>query len=1442
MAPLVFLSHAPSERDDIQQLRRALEDRGIAATSSGSAETREAIHAADAFVLLLSPKSIGSDAVQREVQFALERAMAEPAYRLVVLLRGMDTGAVRLLFGVAETRCLTLPPDSLWVGEAAQQIAQALGKVPADDLAAKAPEPAPPMAELMLEFFQPKLVTVDGKHRAAGLLRLDYTPAEGGRGVRGTYTEFVSPLGPTDAEDLRWYIEDYFRWPFDVFRDRAKGIEAKLPQWGKQLYDAIVRDQEEPMQAFIKARREDGEPIERRITINVDDRKSGAEGKDAAALLFGLPWELLHDGNSYLFDGALKARVRRTLPSDVERPRAKPRERVRVLLVRARPEDESAAFLDPRASAMPLVETLHELGDQVKLDILPDGTFEAMQRALTDAEEAKDPYQVVHFDGHGVYDKVRGLGLLCFEDAEDARTGIEKRRADPVEASKIGGLLRDRRVPLFVLEACQTATADKQSETSVAAELLRQGVVSVVAMRYSVLVPTATEFVHAFYGALVKGKRIGTAMVEAQLALKHAPVRLDFGAKGRLSLEDWMVPVLFQEGDDPQIFVGGVDTRPAAIEDRKKVDAVRRGDLPQLPGHGFVGRAKDLLRIERRIRCQRRVAILGRGGEGKTALAAEAARWLLLTKQRERVAFVSVERLSDARAVLDAIGRQLVAGYSVATAEAGGVDALLPVKDALRERQSLLVIDNFESLIALAGKDPTNEEAVHKIVNLVHELANVGETWLITTSREPLQKPLDGNELRLRALDRREACELLVNVLRDKEIEPARESKPAEEMEKALASLIDAVGGHARSLVLLGPHIAGRGIEVTRESIRHEMVELEKLHPGDREKSLLASVRVSLTRLEEAIRKTIAPLCVFRQAAHASVMAHVLEIDHEDALEIGSILIALGLADDDGPYLLPDPALKEVLIDELAVTEYSLAENRWFDGMLALVKFLYKEHSQDAEMVIHGIATALIELLAVVMAIENQVQASSLTAEEGVELLWPLESLVAKIGRRRALLLVRNVRERLAIQISMWSHASFNADSEEVDRLLEAGNIGVAFELVTRLRERAANARNSFPEAEYDYALACFKLGRVLRMSGNAKQALDVLDEAEDLFDALVQANDSDAERMWSVVVTDKGDAFFALGQLDAAARAYHEGIRRADARGGVRAGAVARAQLSAVRLKQRRFAEALELLSRARTDFEALGEPGPLATAWHQIAMLYEQVERPRDAEYAYKESLRIEVKLGNRAGEAMTLGQLGRLYSRQGRPTDALTLYNRAVALLSAAGDLDNLSRMHNGRGITLRSLGRLDEAREALTMAAQIDEQLEHGGERWKSWGALFQLEHAAGRFEAAKNARAKVIEAYCAYRRAGGAPTEGFHLIVCEIGKLIWWHRDAAASLLRQLHTDEAPDEPQSNRLLLRVLDSIIAGNRDPALADDPDLEPLVAAELQLLLESLIAAGK
>src|SRR5205823_3743092 len=115
-----------------------------------------------------------------------------------------------------------------------------------------------------------------------------------------------------------------------------------------------------------------------------------------------------------------------------------------------------------------------------------------------------------------------------------------------VFTDELGPVLRDYRIPLVFLEACQTAKAEKASE-SVASELLKVGVASVVAMSHSVLVETARRFVEAFYRALAEGKRVGDAMLAGQHALKGDTFRGKVFGAGELRLEDWFVPVLFQE-------------------------------------------------------------------------------------------------------------------------------------------------------------------------------------------------------------------------------------------------------------------------------------------------------------------------------------------------------------------------------------------------------------------------------------------------------------------------------------------------------------------------------------------------------------------------------------------------------------------------------------------------------------------------------------------------------------------------------------------------------------------------------------------------------------------------------------------------------------------------------------------------------------------------------
>ena len=295
---------------------------------------------------------------------------------------------------------------------------------------------------------------------------------------------------------------------------------------------------------------------------------------------------------------------------------------IRILLITARPEDNACGYIDHRASALPLVEAMEVLGGLVRLHLLSPPTLPALSQALQRARDARQPYHVVHFDGHGVYDRSVGLGRLCFEDPQDSDK-LDQRRHATVFTPELGALLRDHRVPLVFLQACQTAMSDLANE-SVATTLLSVGVASVVAMSHSVLVETACRFVKAFYQALAQGKRVGDAMLAGQRRLKDDSLRGRVFGVGELRLADWFVPVLFQGKHDPQLF----RTTPSKQTQADYQTALTRrlGRLPAAPATGFIGRSRDLLALERLLRDGRYAVLRGQGGEGKTALAAMPAR------------------------------------------------------------------------------------------------------------------------------------------------------------------------------------------------------------------------------------------------------------------------------------------------------------------------------------------------------------------------------------------------------------------------------------------------------------------------------------------------------------------------------------------------------------------------------------------------------------------------------------------------------------------------------------------------------------------------------------------------------------------------------------------------------------------------------------------------
>ena len=84
--------------------------------------------------------------------------------------------------------------------------------------------------------------------------------------------------------------------------------------------------------------------------------------------------------------------------------------------------------------------------------------------------------------------------------------------SDLVGASKVAAVLAEGRVPVAVLNACQSGAVGKELEASVATALLKAGCAAVVAMAYSVYAVAAAEFMAAFYETLFTGASVGQAV------------------------------------------------------------------------------------------------------------------------------------------------------------------------------------------------------------------------------------------------------------------------------------------------------------------------------------------------------------------------------------------------------------------------------------------------------------------------------------------------------------------------------------------------------------------------------------------------------------------------------------------------------------------------------------------------------------------------------------------------------------------------------------------------------------------------------------------------------------------------------------------------------------------------------------------------------------------
>ncbi len=568
--------------------------------------------------------------------------------------------------------------------------------------------------------------------------------------------EIEFALSSQDAEQVRWYLEDYLQFAQDPAPRIAARVEKIMAERGEALFRAIFEGRNDATLLWAT--------IEPHLSSTRIEIETGVEEATS------IPWELIRNPHTRV-NLALSAQafVRSQPGAQTSLAPSGTGDKVRILLAICRPAaGDDVPF---RSVASRLVKGLSDADREAfQLDVLRPPTYEQLARELKLAKEKGEPYHIVHFDGHGAYADPKDIaaagrrfsnlmldaagtgprGFLCFEDSGGDPNGYL------VDGLTIGAMLKKAGVPILILNACKSAFADAKPQPSqdaqaaieeieaygtLAQAVMNAGTAGVVAMRYSVYVVTAAQFVAELYAALARGRTLGEAVAWARGNLADQPDRkIAYDAR---PLQDWAVPVVWErtpvrlwperKEDAPlKVTLDGNGAMAGTLDPR----------LPKTPDVGFFGRDETLYALDRAFDKHNIVLLHAFAGSGKTTTAAEFARWYALTGGIEGpVLFTSFERRLPLARALDKIGEIFGPALEHAGIQWGAVNDVQRRRialDVLGQIPVLWIWDNVEPISGFPAGTPSDWSAAEQ-QELRDFLADARETkakFLLTSRRD----------------------------------------------------------------------------------------------------------------------------------------------------------------------------------------------------------------------------------------------------------------------------------------------------------------------------------------------------------------------------------------------------------------------------------------------------------------------------------------------------------------------------------------------------------------------------------------------------------------------------------------------------------------------------------------------------------------------------------
>ncbi|MCI5194127.1 MAG: tetratricopeptide repeat protein [Candidatus Electrothrix sp. AU1_5] len=560
----------------------------------------------------------------------------------------------------------------------------------------------------------------------------------------------------------------------------------------------------------------------------------------------------------------------------------------------------------------------------------------------------------------------------------------------------------------------------------------------------------------------------------------------------------------------------------------------------------------------------------------------------------------------------------------------------------------------------------------------------------------------------------------------------------------ALVNLFQQVDFHPLSIGLLAQQLKERRPAELGERLEALLEE----QPADREdRSLLASLELSLERLPERCREWLPRLGVFAGGGLEEIVVKVAGLEEYPSewsilrhhLNLSGLMQAQQLQEANKIWLRFHPTLAPALWQKLGKEEQAELMEHYYRTYHQLVKYLYKLDDTSPNVARIAVQSELPNLLrAVYAALQKNL------AEDGVDFTDKVNLFLNNFGLRRDYQALAKAAAEVGgtVVSQTWFLAQFNLGNHLLQhgQITEAGNI---FQGILA---------NLGDVSSYNRWVALHMLGRCYRAQGQVTQSEQLYRHALAELTQLEQSEQ--VQQQINAAANDLADVLTDQGRYREAETIYQTGLEAMTELRDTRSVAVILGQRGRLALEQDLLDEAAKRYQEALDLFRSLNEPISESTVWHQLGQVYQEEKRWAAAEQAYRTAAQLKVDKGlleGSNGVCATWDELAQLCFFTDRPVEAERWYCKALKVRRDTGDRPGMAiTLSNLALLLLNGPGRLHEARQFAEEGLAIDKTLDPTlTEIWNTYELLAQIAAQQGETRQAAEYRAKSRQAYLAF---------------------------------------------------------------------------------------------